>query len=208
MYVILTCEPDGGLPAIPGAAEVYDTLDEAREVAAELERLAAEDDDDVTFPVYRLVPVDGRGDAHVYLSTACFHGEHGYCDAMTGQQGAKRPATCKFCPARCVCPCHAESGQGETTMRVGFDFARSLRDPRLREFLRTVGAARTHIVAATAETTVAEVLCRVEVNGVPSPFLIVMPDEQAAFGFRFLIGDVPQVSPGPAPGASPTTATT
>lgn len=45
---------------------------------------------------------------HVYLSTGCFHGEHTYCASMVGVQGAKRPAQCKFCEARCVCPCHAE----------------------------------------------------------------------------------------------------
>lgn len=43
---------------------------------------------------------------HAYLSTGCLHGEHDYCKAMTGHAGAKRPARCKFCDARCVCPCH------------------------------------------------------------------------------------------------------
>lgn len=46
---------------------------------------------------------------HVYLSTGCLHGEHGYCAAMVGVQGAKRPARCKFCAAQCVCDCHAEA---------------------------------------------------------------------------------------------------
>lgn len=51
---------------------------------------------------------------HVYLSTGCFHDRHDYCAAMTGQQGAKRPAICKFCPSRCICPCHAaQSGPAE-----------------------------------------------------------------------------------------------
>lgn len=45
-------------------------------------------------------------DPHVYLSTACRHERHDYCTAMVGLQGAKRPARCKFCDARCVCPCH------------------------------------------------------------------------------------------------------
>jgi hypothetical protein len=45
---------------------------------------------------------------HVYLSTGCLHGEHDYCAAMTGMQGAKRPATCKFCQAPCQCGCHQE----------------------------------------------------------------------------------------------------
>lgn len=46
---------------------------------------------------------DGAAGGHVYLSTACYHGEHGYCAAMTGWQGEKRPGQCKFCEARCVC---------------------------------------------------------------------------------------------------------
>ncbi|MET8746363.1 hypothetical protein [Streptomyces sp. NPDC004728] len=45
---------------------------------------------------------------HVYLSTGCLHGEHAYCQSMTGQQGEKRPGRCKFCDARCTCSCHAE----------------------------------------------------------------------------------------------------
>lgn len=43
---------------------------------------------------------------HIYLSTGCLHGHHDYCRSMTGQQGEKRPSRCKFCDARCVCPCH------------------------------------------------------------------------------------------------------
>jgi hypothetical protein len=52
---------------------------------------------------------------HVYLSTGCFHGDHDYCKSMTGLAGSKRPAECKKCGAKCVCPCHAE----QTTVDVG-----------------------------------------------------------------------------------------
>lgn len=45
---------------------------------------------------------------HVYLSTACLHGEHDYCNAMIGYAGEKRPARCKFCDATCICECHRE----------------------------------------------------------------------------------------------------
>jgi len=65
---------------------------------------------------------------HVYLSTACLHGQHGYCSAptvtrdgewstvgpsyTTERDAPKNPAKCKFCQARCVCDCHrAESGR-------------------------------------------------------------------------------------------------
>jgi hypothetical protein len=55
-----------------------------------------------------------RGDRaapHAYLSTACLHGEHGYCQSNTGAAGTKVPAECKFCAAPCVCPCHADGGE-------------------------------------------------------------------------------------------------
>ncbi len=43
-------------------------------------------------------------DVHTYLSTGCRHGEHDYCRSTHG--GRKRPASCKFCDAPCICPCH------------------------------------------------------------------------------------------------------
>ena len=48
-------------------------------------------------------------DPHIYLSTGCYHGDHAYCQAMTGLNGAKRPASCKKCGAKCVCPCHQQA---------------------------------------------------------------------------------------------------
>lgn len=51
--------------------------------------------------------MSGIADPHEYLSTGCLHGRHDYCAAMTGWQGEKRPAQCKFCDARCVCDCHS-----------------------------------------------------------------------------------------------------
>ena len=49
-----------------------------------------------------------HGDGHIYLSTGCRHGNHDYCKAKTGAIGSKAPATCKFCSASCICPCHEE----------------------------------------------------------------------------------------------------
>lgn len=49
-------------------------------------------------------------DPHIYLSTGCYHGDHTYCQAMTGLNGAKRPGSCKFCHAACQCPCHQQTG--------------------------------------------------------------------------------------------------
>jgi hypothetical protein len=48
-------------------------------------------------------------DPHVYLSTGCYHKDHAYCQSMTGLNGAKRPASCKKCGARCICPCHQQT---------------------------------------------------------------------------------------------------
>lgn len=45
-------------------------------------------------------------DGHIYLSTGCLHDQHTYCQSMTGLNGAKRPGECKFCGAKCFCPCH------------------------------------------------------------------------------------------------------
>lgn len=43
---------------------------------------------------------------HVYLSTGCLHGDCGYCQSLDGRAGAKQPAQCKTCTARCICRCH------------------------------------------------------------------------------------------------------
>ena len=43
---------------------------------------------------------------HAYLSTSCLHSDHDYCQSVTGLNGAKRAARCKFCDAPCVCGCH------------------------------------------------------------------------------------------------------
>lgn len=49
-------------------------------------------------------------DHHVYLSTGCLHGDHDYCQSMTGLNGKKRPGECKHCDAKCVCDCHQQRG--------------------------------------------------------------------------------------------------
>jgi hypothetical protein len=53
-------------------------------------------------------PPPGSTREHVYLSTGCWHGDHDYCQSMTGLNGAKRPAECKKCRAKCICPCHPD----------------------------------------------------------------------------------------------------
>lgn len=61
---------------------------------------------DLTGPTVPDVPADPPGGEHKYLSTGCMHGEHGYCQSMTGFAGVKRPGKCKFCDAQCRCECH------------------------------------------------------------------------------------------------------
>lgn len=48
---------------------------------------------------------------HIYLSTACLHGEHAYCQSVHGAAGLKTPAVCKFCQAPCICDCHQQQPQ-------------------------------------------------------------------------------------------------
>lgn len=55
--------------------------------------------------------ISGGMTVHRYLSTGCFHGDHKYCQSATGQSGEKEPARCKFCEAKCVCPCHVAAGE-------------------------------------------------------------------------------------------------
>lgn len=44
---------------------------------------------------------------HMYVSTACQHRQHNYCQAEERPDGTdKRPAECKFCGAPCLCTCH------------------------------------------------------------------------------------------------------
>ena len=58
-----------------------------------------------------LAPAGFHDGVHQYLSTGCLHGNHGYCKGTNGMNGAKRPASCKFCGAPCQCPCH-QDGDG------------------------------------------------------------------------------------------------
>jgi hypothetical protein len=53
-----------------------------------------------------LLTTDDDDRPHEYLSTACYHLDHDYCNAMTGYSGRKRPGQCKFCEAKCTCQCH------------------------------------------------------------------------------------------------------
>lgn len=62
--------------------------------------------------------IDYSAGMHDYLSTACLHGEHGYCQGADGERGPKRPAQCKFCDAPCLCACHV-AGAVTTRAEVG-----------------------------------------------------------------------------------------
>lgn len=59
-------------------------------------------------------------DAHIYISTACLHDRHDYCQSPQGHSSDgfrqveydKQPAQCKFCEAPCICECHTEETDG------------------------------------------------------------------------------------------------
>lgn len=68
------------------------------------------DDHQAVLEKLRRMADQAQQDGHVYLSTSCLHGEHGYCQSHTGLSGAKKPARCKFCEAPCVCDCHQTTG--------------------------------------------------------------------------------------------------
>jgi hypothetical protein len=59
---------------------------------------------------------------HVYLSTGCLHGDHAYCQGMTGLNGGKRPGECKHCGARCICGCHTATEPAPVTPIVDRSF--------------------------------------------------------------------------------------
>lgn len=49
---------------------------------------------------------------HVYVSTACLHGNCEHCQSTVGPDGPKAPGRCKWCAATCRCDrpnCHRES---------------------------------------------------------------------------------------------------
>jgi hypothetical protein len=83
-----------------------------------------------------LALVHNPGGEHIYLSTGCLHDKHAYCQAMVGAQGEKRPASCKFCGAPCVCPCHPR--RSEPSQPIG-----EMSEPPLGSTVRvTAGAHR------------------------------------------------------------------
>lgn len=87
---------------------LYAELERAREALSARETASEPPDGAEPARGAERPPEDQGG--HTYLSTGCLHGEHGYCQSMTGLAGAKRPARCKFCEAPCICPCHRAAG--------------------------------------------------------------------------------------------------
>lgn len=98
-------------------ADYLDDLDDLRETPGRLscgERRAL----DVlrALALARAIPIapDGAEACHAYegeehndyLSPACFNGRHRHCASPIRMQGVQRPATCRFCDARCCCSCH------------------------------------------------------------------------------------------------------
>lgn len=89
-------------------------LDDAGQLAATILRIQTlTETHPVTIPTHlveeALDTTSPTTTEHVYLSTGCWHGDHAYCQAMTGLNGAKRPAECKKCGVHCICECHSEA---------------------------------------------------------------------------------------------------
>jgi hypothetical protein len=78
--------------------------------ADDLDRHLAERWLDLNFAVgyYASLLLQSPPGVHAYISTACLHGHHDYCNAAVRPDGcAKEPAECKFCISPCQCPiCH------------------------------------------------------------------------------------------------------
>jgi hypothetical protein len=44
------------------------------------------------------------GVRHVYVSTACLHGQHGRCGTLQHERGDGGAPHCKYCKSICACP--------------------------------------------------------------------------------------------------------
>jgi hypothetical protein len=74
-----------------------------------------------------------------------------------------------------------------TTFVGGFEFARRLRDPQLREALRTIGwESGQPIVMTTDAEPVVEIVARVSFHEVTGRALIVMTDDSEPRKFRIM----------------------
>lgn len=78
----------------------------------------------------------------------------------------------------------------DVTFAAGFDFARRLRDPAFRNFLKEQGwTSGTHVVVAVDDEPVIDVLQRVALHADDRAFIAII-DEGASFGFRMLIAEI------------------
>ena len=78
----------------------------------------------------------------------------------------------------------------DVTFASGFDFARRLRDPAFRDFLKEQGwTSGTHVVIAVDDEPVVDVLQRVALHAEERAFIAIV-DNEAEFGFNLLIAEI------------------
>jgi hypothetical protein len=107
---------------------------------------------------------------HEYLSTGCLHGRHDYCAAMTGYQGTKRAARCKFCDAACICECHGQTMEGGTPDAPRHQGTATGMIPKSYVLIRHTNKDDTAcVLTSMSEVMDAVVVCLVECAGVPRP---------------------------------------
>ena len=102
---------------------------------------------------YTVLPDVGNGIQHVYLSTACLHGQCRHCQATTNLEGeAKIPATCKFCGNPCICTCHTDTLTPE--QQLFYDRLEVLVDQALAQYEQGY-----RVNVGTEMATIARMMC-------------------------------------------------
>lgn len=77
------------------------------------------------------------------------------------------------------------------TCDAGFEFARRLRDPEVREVLKRLNwKSGQHVVVAVDSEPVIDVVTRIQFHETGGRALIASPDERESCGFRFLLVEV------------------
>lgn len=93
--------------------------------------------------VVRAVWDDGT---HVYISTACLHGEHEHCrSTVNAAGGPKTPGTCKWCSAVCQCAVCSHTAPEPTPARADRPVIRV--DPGMRWGYPHLGGVGTDAIA-------------------------------------------------------------
>lgn len=78
----------------------------------------------------------------------------------------------------------------QTSFDAGFDFARRLRDPAFRAFLKSCGwTSGQHVIMAADSEPVLDVIARLITHQTDGRAFIAIPNERERYGFRLLIAE-------------------